>query len=356
MISKFKQFVFLIAVVVAAACSEEDEKLTVAVEDAPLLAQLDINRVALDQTNPGNPAVTISWNKASYGLPTLVTYVVEFATEDSFENPVNALTTSNTEATLSVSALNNTANALGFVPFEWQQAYIRIKSSIGTQTSNVSYSEPIEISINPYFSYPYDDYYLVGAATAADWNNDNNNPLLFRNAFNENEYTYTGRFLADAFKILINRGAWAPQYGQDGGSLVLRATDDDPDPPVITSETAGYRTFTVNFATGAFSFEDVAAVGDAFTSVSVTGDNGSSVELTPLSFDPHIWYVRSTQLQAGSISFLANGSTTYGGSTEFSGVATVDGGNIPVPVKDDYEIWFNDITGDYAMIPLNFSK
>ncbi|MDP5044227.1 MAG: SusE domain-containing protein, partial [Leeuwenhoekiella sp.] len=100
MISKFKQFVFLIAVVVAAACSEEDEKLTVAVEDAPLLAQLDINRVALDQTNPGNPAVTISWNKASYGLPTLVTYVVEFATEDSFENPVNALTNSNTEATL----------------------------------------------------------------------------------------------------------------------------------------------------------------------------------------------------------------------------------------------------------------
>lgn len=356
MISKIKYGALLIALVIMTGCSEDDEKLTVAVEDAPLLAELDINRVALDQTNPGNPAVTISWNKASYGLPTLVNYVVEFATEDTFTTPIAAVSTTNTEATISVSALNNTANDLGFVPFEWQQAFIRIKSSIGTQASNVSYSEPIEIMINPYFSYPFDDYYLVGAATAPGWNNDQNNPLLFRNAFNENEYSYTGRFLADAFKILANRGQWAPQYGQDGGTLVLRATDDDPDPPVFSSTSEGYQKFTVNFSTGSFTLTEVSNVGAPFTSVSLDGNEGSSASLTALDFDPHIWYIPSTPLEAGSVTFLANGSTTYGGSSEFSGVSVVDGVSIPVPVKDNYEIWFNDITGDYAMIPLNFSK
>ncbi len=355
MITLLKRCLFLLTVVVLTACSEEDEKLTVASEQAALVANLDIDRIALDQTNPGNPAVTVSWSKAEYSTPTLITYVVQFAANQSFENPVDAITTSNTETTLAMSAVNNTANALGFVPFEWQQAYVRVKSSIGTRESQITFSDPVGVMLYPYFSYPYDDYYLVGAATAPGWSNDNNNPLLFRNPFNENEYSYTGRFNQDFFKILAQRGSWAPQYGVEGSSLKLRPTEDQPDPPSIESTVAGYRTFSINLSNNTFSFEDVENVPEAFSSVTVTGNAGGDVTLTALAFDPHIWYVRSTPLEAGSITFSGAGAT-YGAETEFSGTATVDGGNIPVPVKDDYEIWFNDITGEYAMIPLNFAN
>lgn len=355
MITILKRSLFLLTVVLLAACSEEDEKLTIASEEAPLVANLDIDRVALDQSNPGNPAVTISWSEAVYSMPTPVEYIVQFSNSESFETPVDATTTSMTEVTLSMSAVNNTANAMGFVPFDWQQAYVRVRASIGTQDSEVVYSEPIGIMLYPYFSYPYEDYYLVGAATAPGWNNDNNNPVLFRDAFNEDIYRYTGRFLADYFKILGERGAWAPQYGVEGDNLKLRATEDQPDPDAIQSAVAGYHTLTINLANNTYSFEEVTTVPDAFSSVTVTGNAGGEVSLTPMSFDPHIWYVRSTPLETGSITFSANGMN-YGAETEFSGVAEVDGGAIPVPVKDDYEIWFNDITGEYVMIPLNFSK
>ncbi|MAW94530.1 MULTISPECIES: SusE domain-containing protein [unclassified Leeuwenhoekiella] len=355
MIALLKKSFFLGALVLLASCSEEDEKLTVDAEEAALVANLDIDRISLDQTNPGNPAVTVSWSEAEYSMPTPISYVVQFASTSDFANPVNASNTSVTEVTLAMSAVNNTANALGFVPFEWQQAYIRVKASIGTTDSQIQYSEPIGVMLYPYFSYPYDDYYLVGAATAPGWSNDNNNPLLFRDPFNENQYSYTGKFNQDFFKILAQRGQWAPQYGVEGGNLKLRPTEDQPDPPSIESTVAGYRTFSINLANNTFSFKEVEDVPAAFSSVTVTGNAGGDVSLTALAFDPHIWYVRSTPLEAGSITFSANGMT-YGSDTEFSGTAEVDGGSIPVPVKDDYEIWFNDITGEYAMIPLNFSK
>ena len=34
----------------------------------------------------------------------------------------------------------------------------------------------------------------------------------------------------------------------------------------------------------------------------------------------------------------------WGSTVEFSGTATASGGNIPVPVEDDYDIWFNALT------------
>jgi hypothetical protein len=50
---------------------------------------------------------------------------------------------------------------------------------------------------------------------------------------------------------------------------------------------------------------------------------------------------------------MTNTSSVWAGTTEFSGKATENGGSIPVVVEDDYTVWFNDLTGDYILIPLN---
>ena len=42
----------------------------------------------------------------------------------------------------------------------------------------------------------------------------------------------------------------------------------------------------------------------------------------------------------------------WGSNTPISGTGTQGGSNIPVSVAGTYDIWFNDITGNYIFIPI----
>jgi hypothetical protein len=75
--------------------------------------------------------------------------------------------------------------------------------------------------------------------------------------------------------------------------------------------------------------------------------------MNQLAFDGHIWYLNSVHLVPGDLQIMTNTSSVWAGTTEFSGKATENGGSIPVVVEDDYTVWFNDLTGDYILIPLN---
>ena len=75
--------------------------------------------------------------------------------------------------------------------------------------------------------------------------------------------------------------------------------------------------------------------------------------MSPLSFDGHIWYATAVRLTPGELSFVTDSNTSWGSSTSFSGVATDGGGAVPIIVEDDYDVWFNDLTGRYIFIPLN---
>ena len=75
--------------------------------------------------------------------------------------------------------------------------------------------------------------------------------------------------------------------------------------------------------------------------------------MAPLAFDSHIWSANSVRLTPGDIAFVTGAGSEWGSTTSFSGVATDGGGSIPVIVEDDYDVWFNDLTGDYILIPLN---
>ncbi|GAL81118.1 hypothetical protein JCM19274_3862 [Algibacter lectus] len=67
-----------------------------------------------------------------------------------------------------------------------------------------------------------------------------------------------------------------------------------------------------------------------------------------------MWYAAALHLTPGDLTFVTNtGSAWGGGSTGFSGVATDGGESIPVIVEDDYDVWFNDLTGRYILVPLN---
>ncbi|TVZ57906.1 uncharacterized protein DUF5019 [Flavobacteriaceae bacterium MAR_2010_105] len=351
--------VFVLSVL--SSCTDDTEKFVVSDTAPVVLSELAITNIELDPVNTNNPAITLSWTHADYGQQSSVNYSIEFSNDEAFTAPITGATVNgNNTVTLSVSELNSAAGNIGFPPFAWNTMFARVMSSIGTQNGLPVASNSISFSVYPFFNYTFKDYYLVGDATAPGWNNNNNNPPLFRDGSNANLYRYTGYFSAGQFKVLEVKGLWQPQWGTNDGSTIDVNPGTGSDPNTFPNNnnpiaSTGYYTFTINYSTNTYTFEPFNATGAAnYTGMSIEGSSVSaSSAMTQLAFDGHIWYISSVRLVPGDLQFKTNTGSVWAGSTEFSGKATENGGNIPVVVEDDYSVWFNDLTGDYILIPLN---
>ncbi|MCK7589056.1 SusE domain-containing protein [Subsaxibacter sp. CAU 1640] len=353
-----------LAIICFTACEKSGDEFTASNQGDSILLEADISTIDLDDTNPSNPAVTLTWSDANYGVQTAINYTVEVSADQSFSAPYVAGNSTDTAFSWTTSQLNASASNAGLDPFEFASLYVRIKSSVGSQNSLPSFSNVIMLMVKPYYNYPYVDLYFVGPASASGWENNNSNAALFRSATEDNIYTYTGYFNADQLKMLEMRGAWAPQYGGTGGSLVYRPTEAADDPsPIADITSSGYYTFTANLSNLTYSVEpfDVGS-SPTLNSVGIVGSatpsGGSETALQKYGiggnvFDPHIWYSMNIHLVPGELQFVANNTDTWGSDTQFSGQTTPNGGTITVIVEDDYEVWFNDLTGDYILIPLN---
>jgi hypothetical protein len=350
------------------SCSETDT-ISIQEELNPSLLELNINRIEIDPANLDNPALTLSWSESTYSIQTAVRYRVELSADQSFSDILVAGVVSANSITWSMAQLNTSARDTGLKPFEWATLNARVISFIGTQSGLETISNTVAFEIYPIYSYPFTDLFFVGPACASDWNNDNNNPVLFRSASNSDLFSYTGRFNSGQIKMLEKRGAWAPQYGEENSALKYRPTEDLDDIPAINdfeSLSGGYYTFTANIKTLTFSVQPYdASSASVLSSVGISGSatpgGSTATNLAQFGtgttvFDPHIWYIRNVRLVIGEFQIMVNGSNAWGNTSDFSGKATLNGGSIPVTVEDDYEVWFNDLTGEYHLIPINLSQ
>lgn len=342
------------------SCDDNSELFTITTPTAPVLANVGFTDLQLDAVNTNNPAITLDWQEADYGQQASINYAVQFASDNAFTAPVTAATiTGQTTVTLSVSEVNANAGSAGLNPFEWKELYIRVVSTIGSKSSEAAASNVIQINVYPYFNYAFKDYYLVGDATAPNWNNNSNNPALFRDPNDSNIFYYTGYFGAAQFKVLEVKGLWQPQWGTNDGSSIDVNPGTGTDPGTFPSNnnpisTAGFYTFKIDFSTNTFSFDPFNASGiTSPASLSIQGSSTANVAMTPLAFDGHQWYANNVRLTPGDVEFVTGTGAKWGSSSSFSGVATDGGGMIPVIVEDDYDVWFNDLTGRYILIPLN---
>ena len=354
---------------IAFSCEEDKVRFLAGLETGPLLDELTVTRVVLDPSNTSNPAVTLSWTAADYGQQTVIDYSIEMDSSSTFDNAREIGRVSNaTSITFSAGQFNDASSGVGLAPFVWDEVHVRVVSSIGGQRADQATSNAIVFEVFPFFSYPFEDFYLVGDATPSNWNNNFNNPLLFRSSTNPDRYTYTGLFNPGAFKVLEVRGQWQPQWGTNDNGASIEVNDGSgSDPGVFTVPTSGdYYTMTINFRDR--TFETELFTGDTSSPPASLTISGSAVVGGPISLetisdsspnysfnDPHIWYISTVELTVGSLTFNANGTDAWGGTTEFSGVASQGGGSVPVVVGDDYEVWFNSLTGDYIMRPINLA-
>lgn len=345
---------------VFSSCDDTSEIFTISAPTAPVLSELGFTNLELDAVNTGNPAITLNWDEADYGIQASINYAVQFANDEAFTTPITAATiTGNSSITLSVNELNSAAGNAGLNPFEWKILYARVVSTLGSQNTESAVSNSIQVNVYPYFNYTFNDYYLVGSATAPDWNNNNNNPALFRDASDTNVFYYTGYFGSGEFKVLEVKGLWQPQWGTNDTSTIDVNPGGGSDPGTFPNNNsaiaaAGYYTFKMNLASKTFTFDAFDATGiTSPASLTLKGTSTADIAMTALAFDGHIWYANNVRLTPGDVNFATGAGSNWGSSTSFSGVATDGGGLIPVIVEDDYDVWFNDLTGQYILIPLN---
>lgn len=338
----------------------DDRPIVDAVSTPEITAPATGKEFVLDADKASEEAAKFTWSKAGYSASVVVSYKLLIDKKGGdFSKAITLETTSNaTEVSVLVKDLNQAAIDLGGQTEVASLFDVKIASNVSGGVPQIS-KTLITISVTPYtgkVEYNFNDWYLVGDATASGWDNNKGNQILFRSAKNANEYTFTGFFKAGAFKAIKILGSWAPMYGGADGTLAYRGKDSDPDPASFAIPLDGYYTFTMDVQKLTYKLTPYdATAAKSFTTVGIIGDStpkgwDNSTPMLKSSFNGHVWSLGVTALKDGGLKFRANDSwdVSWGGTTPFAGGG--NGENIPV-AKSKYVIYFNDLDGSYLMIP-----
>ncbi len=356
-----KHILLAFTLIVGLSSCEDRDIITIDNVSAPIVMDLSTSSLILDQNFPSSQALTVTWAPAKFSVPVESKYNLEISSTEAFADPVTLITReqSQTNASFTTKELNEAAKRIGLVAFEVQKMYFRVTSFVGT--NDLMAQSPItSLNITPYLASPtynYADLYLVGAATAAGWDNeaDNFNLLPLLKTSDPSKYTFTGYFKADEFKMIRVKGSWDAQFGL-GAAAGQLSTDGGSGN--ITVPAAGYYTLTVDTSALTYTIEPATVPATTYTSISiigsVNGDWDTDTQLTQSTFDRHLWSKEGVTLSSGEFKFRANNAwdTSWGTNAEFFGVAAEGGANIPVSAEWTYDVYFNDATGHYTLIPV----
>ena len=208
-------------------------------------------------------------------------------------------------------------------------------------------------------------YYMVGAIQG--WSDSNMDFMLYPQS--TSVFSYTGYFDGGRnfkFWMQLDFGNWANALGglMDGqtdlsGALVA-------DGGAICTPDEGLYTVTINV--GNMTYEQTAVTlpvvsYDALSLIGEfngwNGDDGSELDLT--EYSAHNWILKNVTLPTGSLKIRANhdwsiswgsvGDSQDMGEQSYGKGTTDNGSNLYVPAGT-YNIFFNDITGEYVFVIL----
>ena len=306
--------------------------------------------ILLSGAAPDDVITTFTWSDYNtYGVN--VTYLLEVSKKgaNNFSTLGSVMNVKSFEATNKV--LNDAVLKAGLEANIKGEVDVRVtatsKSTGGTieKVSNI-----VTFKVTPYVAFK--NMFLVGNATAANWNNNNNNQAIFRDASNANKFHFIGKFGAGEFKFLEILGNWQPQWGLKAG---LVANSDGGDPGTFVTSAAGYYSFTMDILAKTYTLTPYTGTMTDYSTIGMIGDFngwGGDLALEQSTYDSHQWSLKDITIPTtGKFKFRADGAWTvnWGADTELSGKGVQDGGNIPL-TAGTYDVYFNDIDGRYQFI------
>lgn len=372
-----------IAIIGFNACTQDDEFTFTAKEDPEglMFTSSPSDSYTLSSSNGDNLAERFVWNAVDFGVQTPVNYELQAAPSENFESISIVAQGTETNGAVTVTEMLEVAREAGLdnAP-ETEQPnsgtiHFRVRAYVGSDGGNVvdQISEVMAVNVilpeaeGEDSSKPH--FYLVGDATAAGWNPDNNNTPLFRDAENDHIFHLEGRFAGgidvEGFKLLETLGEWQPQWGLSQGNLSNSTIlGEDPDAFPVASD--AFYSFTVNTQDMTYTFEEIDESSAAtYGTIGLVGEGTSvgwpsdanptpDIELSVSPFNAHIWYAHNVTLTEAAVKFRADKAwdVNWGAETFPSGQATFNGSDIPAK-EGTYNVWFNDLSGRYLFIPVS---
>nr|WP_302829396.1 SusF/SusE family outer membrane protein [uncultured Bacteroides sp.] len=264
------------------------------------------------------------------------------------------------------------------VPAE-QKAFIRVNAFVleGTKRLNAVTSNVIEINVAPYYIELKDAapimWYLVGEDFAINgWNDkpgEDSYPLFLQSGYTYDKVTGAGEI---TYLNYITTGGWKIQpadfnwdYGFMGGGSANTAVyrDGGADAGNITCDPAGYYLVTINTADNTCTIVKKDITPTVYNQVCIIGsfNDWSDTNMIPVNKngENHVWCHTLTVADNAieQIKFRTPGSWdvnwgygSFDGEISTCGKAAAGGKNIGVEAGT-WIIMFNDITGEFSIIP-----
>lgn len=369
----------LLTIISFSACTQDDDFTFIAQEDPDgiMFTNTATGAYTLSPSNAEGLAERFVWNAVDMGVQTPITYELQGSSNESFSSMTVLSQGTSTNAAVTVNQMLDLAEEAGLdndpeteLP-NTGTLYFRVRAFAGSDAANSvdQFSDNMAISVE--LSENTDGapvetkmhLYMVGDATAAGWEPANNNTPLFRDSENEHLFYFEGRFAGGAdvegFKLLETSGDWQPQWGLSEGSL-SNSTILGGDPDAIPVPADALYSLVINTEEMTYSFEELEAADTTiYQTIGVLGDAtpgawDSDTDMTQSSFDPHIWYLKNVEIVEGEFKFRANDAwdVSWGiASDALSGKANLGGENMTT-MGGTYDVWFNDLTGRYLLIPV----
>ncbi|WP_445456782.1 SusE domain-containing protein [Flavobacterium sp. HNIBRBA15423] len=203
------------------SCEDEQDLLFLQPEATfEILSPISGEGAVLNPDTPLNPGVSLTWSEADFGTPTEITYSVEIdKSGDNFDSPTVITSTTNNYVTITSDVLNSASVGVGLTPFSEGGLEIRIKATVGTATSNESFSNVITYLVTTYST---DLPKLAVPGNHQGWNAPTA-PLLAASEFGktdfegyvwlDGEFKFVAQSPNGEFNFPPNGG---PDYGDDG--------------------------------------------------------------------------------------------------------------------------------------------
>ncbi len=289
----FKIIAALVLVLGFSSCDDRDI-ITIDKGDAPIVIDLSTSNLFLDKNFPDNPALTISWNAASYSIPAEIKYDIEISADQNFTDAkrLGGTNQSIRTASFTTAQMNTAAENIGLVADVAGEMYIRVTAFVGSgdlkEVSNVT-----KLTITPY-KLVFPSFYLVGEASYVGWNAGSAQKLYQTDVTDKFSTIYTYLEKDKNFRLLGQKD-WGPvnysidqagtkdeyRYFKQVSDNIIQAPSDDENMR-FTGETGIYKV-TINADKAVQSINAVASAipGYDFANLYIVGDiagNGWSPE------------------------------------------------------------------------------